>query len=118
MSINILSIGGELMPTPHTYKVQYADLDSEDTGRTETGMLSRTRVREGIAKIELKWDNISEEDCIKILTAVSPDSFNVTYFFGSYKNAEMYAGDKSIDLLYIDSSGVSHWAVAFNMIEY
>lgn len=115
--MTLLSIDGQAMPTPTEYKVQYSDLDSSDTGRTEDGQLLRSRVRAGIAKISLKWELISTADCEKILTATGPDSMQVDYFFGTTHTAQMYAGDRTAQL-HAAREGSAVWTVEMNLIEY
>ena len=96
--MDILLIDGVALPAPNEYKVQLSDLDSSDTGRTEDGVMLRNRVREGIAKISASWAALSTADCARILNAVTPDSFEVAYFFGSMRTAKMYAGDRTATL--------------------
>ena len=115
--MTLLSIDGQAMPCPTEYKVQYSDLDSSDTGRTEDGVLLRSRVRAGIAKISLKWEDISTADCTTILTATTPDSMQVEYFFGDMHTAQMYSGDRTAQL-HAARDNAAVWTVELNLIEY
>ena len=115
--MDILTIGGVTLPAPNEYKVQPNDLDSSDTGRTEDGVMMRNRVREGIAKISASWAAVSTADCARILHAVKPESFDVTYFFGEMRTARMYAGDRSADLI-AAREGKGVWDVSLNLIEF
>jgi len=115
--MDILLIDGVALPAPNEYKVQLSDLDSSDTGRTEDGVMLRNRVREGIAKISASWAALSTADCEKILNAVTPDSFEVAYFFGSMRTAKMYAGDRTANLK-AAREGQAVWEVAVDLIEF
>lgn len=115
--MDILRIDGAAMPTPNEYKVQLSDLDSSGTGRTEDGVLVRERVRGGVAKISLRWEALSTEDCAKVLNATAPDSMQVAYFFGGMRTARMYAGDRTADLK-AAREGKAVWEVEMNLIEY
>ena len=115
--MDILLIDGVVLPAPNEYKVQLSDLDSSDTGRTEDGVMMRNRVREGIAKISVSWAALSTVDCAKILNAVKPESFVVTYFFGEMRVARMYAGDRAADLI-AAREGKGVWDVSLNLIEF
>ena len=115
--MDILTIGGVTLPAPNEYKVQLNDLDSSDTGRTEDGVMMRNRVREGIAKISASLTAVSTVDCARILHAVKPESFDVTYFFGEMRTARMYAGDRSADLI-AAREGKGVWDVSLNLIEF
>ena len=51
--MEILTVNGTALPAPNSYRVQLSDLDSEDTARTEDGLLVRQRVRAGVAKLSV-----------------------------------------------------------------
>lgn len=115
--MEILTIDGVALPAPNEYQVSLSDLDSEDTGRTETGLLVRARVRGGIAKITAAWQALSTADCAKILNATAPDRFEVRYFFGTEQVAGMYAGERTAALRAArDSQAV--WEIRLSLIEY
>lgn len=115
--LNILSIGGVQLPAPMTYEVEYNDLDSEDTGRSEDGMLHRVRVRQGVAKIKVAWEQLTQANVDLILNAIEPASFTVVYYFGTQKIATMYAGNQSLKCLRINQ-GQAKWNLAFDLIEF
>ena len=115
--LNIISIGQVQLPAPMTYEVEYNDLDSDDTGRSEDGKLHRNRVRSRVAKIKLGWEQLSTEKVDLILNATAPDSFNVTYYFGTQKTAVMYAGSPSLKLLHVNQ-GKAKWNLSFDLIEF
>ena len=89
--MEILTINGTALPAPNSYRVQLSDLDSEDTARTEDGLLVRQRVRAGVAKLSVSWAALS--------------------------TAQMYAGDRTADLK-AARSGQGVWEVTMNLIEY
>lgn len=115
--LNILSINGVQLPAPMSYSVEYNDLDSEDTGRSEDGMLHRVRIRSGVAKIQVSWQQLTTEKATLILNAITPDSFTVTYFFGVQKTATMYAGNQTCELIRVNH-GQAKWNIGFNLIEF
>ena len=117
MALNIVSINGVQLPTPTTYSVDYSDVDSPDTGRSEDGMLHRSRVRSGLAKVKLEWRQLNTDKADLILNAITPDSFTVVYYFGVQKTATMYAGDKSCELVRI-SYEQAKWNIKVNLIEF
>lgn len=117
--MEILVIGGAAMPTPSRYEVLLSDVDSENSGRSETGYLFRDRVRAGMAKISVAWEMLSTEECVRVLAALTPDTLQVSYFFGSARSAVMYAGDRSIEMIYGDPrTGDAMWNVSVNLTEY
>lgn len=114
---NILTIDGVVLPAPMVYSVEYNDLDSDDTGRSEDGMLHRTRVRSRVAKIKVGWEQLTTENLELILNAIEPDSFSVVYYFGTTKTATMYAGNQSCALRRVNG-GKALWNLSFNLIEF
>ena len=114
---NIISIDGVELPAPMTYSVEYNDLDSDDTGRSEDGMLHRVRVRGRVAKIKASWKQMSQENADLLLGAIAPDSFSVTYYFGTQKTATMYAGAQSCELIRVNN-GEAKWNIGFDLIEF
>ena len=69
--MEILTVNGTALPAPNSYRVQLSDLDSEDTARTEDGLLVRQRVRAGVAKLSVSWAALSTEQCAQVLTATA-----------------------------------------------
>lgn len=114
---NIISIDGVELPAPMTYSVEYNDLDSDDTGRSEDGMLHRVRVRSRVAKIKASWKQLDQEKADLILTAIAPDEFEVVYYFGTQKTATMYAGSQSCECVRVNN-GQAKWNVSFDLIEF
>lgn len=115
--MNILTVDGVALPAPHEYKVVLSDLDSSETGRTEDGVLVRSRVRAGVAKITAAWAALGTADCAKILNATAGDQFTVRYFFGSERTAQMYAGDRTATLK-AAREGQAVWQVSLSLIEF
>lgn len=114
---DILTIDGVVLPPPMTYSVEYNDLDSDDTGRSEDGLLHRKRVRHGVAKIKIGWEQLSTDNLNTILNAIAPDSFSVVYYFGTQKTATMYAGNQSCELRRVNNNQAK-WNLSFNLIEF
>lgn len=113
----LLRINGTELPAPTDYSVQYSDIDSSDTGRSENGVLLRNRIRAGVAKISVSWKMLSQSETDTVLHAVSGESFSVEYYGGD-SAATMYAGDKSLQLVSIDTNNTAWYSVSVNLIEF
>ncbi|MDD3021455.1 MAG: hypothetical protein PHX61_10850 [Alphaproteobacteria bacterium] len=114
----LLNFNGVDLPEPTDYKVTQSDLDSADSGRSETGIMNRNRVRQGVAKIEASWKNLTAEEVSLICNAAQPSKIAVQYFFGGTHTASMYVGDRSCDLVSLESNGASYWNLSMNVVEY
>lgn len=118
----IIVINGVDMPSPSQYSVSLQDIDSENTQRTETGVLQRDRVRGGVYKITVAWQ--VEHSVLRTITnAISSAKFSVTFFdptTGSYPTRSMYCGDRDGKLILYkaDNPSDSLWELSTSLIEY
>lgn len=120
--MNLITIGGYTPPAPVSYSVTSSDLDSSESGRSESGYMSRERIRGSVRKINASW-RITTGELLSLTAAISGVSFNVTFFYpttGYYaENVEMYAGDRSLELVTdIDGESNAYWNFSVNFIEY
>lgn len=94
---DFIIINGYKAPPPRTYQVQAADLDSDETNRSESGYLHRDRLRQGVYKIIATWR--VDVTTLKALTeSVEPTFFTVEFIDLTRcrrVTATMYAGDRS-----------------------
>lgn len=117
----LIKFGNFTPISPRSYGVQRSDLDSEDSGRSETGMMFRNRIRAGMYKIQVTW-RVNRSQLSAIASAISSDSFSVTFFdptTASTKICTMYAGDRSATMiLNADTATETLWDLSVNFIEY
>jgi hypothetical protein len=118
----LIKINGIDMPAPTKLNVTLQDIDSENTQRTETGLLTRDRVRAGVYKLSITW-LVTTANLKKITDAVSAAKFSVTFFdptTNSNPTKDMYSGDRAGDLKHYDQKdpSKSYWEISFNLIEY
>lgn len=117
----LIKFGSFTPISPRSYGVQRSDLDSEDSGRSETGMMFRNRIRAGVYKIQVTW-RVNRSQLSAIANAISPDSFSATFFdptTASTKTCTMYAGDRSATMvLNADTAAETLWDLSVNFIEY
>lgn len=116
--MNIIEINDTPIKHPLNggYSVTVSDLDSENSTRSETGVLNRDRIRAGIYKLAVKW-SLTTSELETLLNAISGDSFDVKFFFGELLTKKMYASDKSINLKSTDTL-TSHWDVSISFTEF
>lgn len=116
--MRLVQFGSYQPPTPTKYSLDIMDIDSEDTGRGETGYMMRERVREGIYKLSLGFTNITSDDVLDIKRAISGDEINVTLFDGDYVSVKMYSGNRTIDLKSVDDEANCFWDMNFSLTEF
>ena len=94
-------------------KISYSDIDSNNSGRSESGVMFRDRIRSNVAKIELSWEMLTPTELEEIIQVISQSSFEVEYYFGDSIETEMYAGDKQME------KGIDdRWKLSVNFIEF
>lgn len=116
--MQLVKFGSYAPPAPTKYSLDIQDIDSEETGRGETGYMSRERVREGVYKLSLGFTNITSADVLAIKRAISPEEINVELFDGETVSAKMYAGNRTLDLKSIDDQANCSWDMSFSLTEY
>ena len=116
--MDLVVFGYYTPPAPTQYTLDIQDIDSEATGRSETGYMNRERVRAGIYKLALEFTNITSEDVLRIKEAIEPESFPVTLFDGQSVTVTMYAGNRTLKLKSIDSESNCFWDLSFSLTEY
>ena len=115
----LITIGTIPLPDPAEYSVTLQDIDSENTRRTEAGILTRDRVRAGVYKIQATW-KVNKSELIIITDAVKPAQFAVTFFdptTSTNPTRPMYVGDRTARLIHLES-GQSLWELSVSLIEY
>jgi hypothetical protein len=115
----LIKIGTTPLPDPAEYSVTLQDIDSENTRRTEAGILTRDRVRAGVYKIQATW-KVNKSELIIITDAVKPAQFAVTFFdptTSTNPTRPMYVGDRMARLIHLES-GQSLWELSLSLIEY
>ena len=115
--MTIINIDGINLPSPIEYQVTLADIDSDNSGRSDSGYMSRDRVRSNICSISISWAYLTIDELNTIITQISKESFTVKYFYGDYRTATMYSGDKDIEMKYIDNQE-QRWNLSASLIEY
>jgi hypothetical protein len=117
----MIQINGVDLPAPVEYSVSLQDIDSENTRRTETGVLQRDRVRAGVYKIQVKW-RVTKTQLKTITDALKPAKFSVMFFdptTSTNPTRSMYCGDRNADLLYNEvNPDESLWELSTSLIEY
>ena len=112
----IETVDGAYVPSPSKYDVGIQDISNADAGRTEDGKMHKNKIGQKI-KLILSWQNISDADIARVLTAFDPEYFSVKYKdpkAAAYLTKTFYVGDRSASS-YNSRRGL--WSVSFNIIE-
>lgn len=108
----ILNISGVDMPSPVKYNVSLADIQSSNSGRSDSGYMSLEVVRSDVATIEVEWQNLTYAELKKITDAIAPASFSVKFFYGSTLTQTMYKSDRKVEL----NKDLAHWNISFSLV--
>ena len=119
----LISIDGVEMPMPNTYSIPMEDLDAGDSARSESGVLVRNRVRQGICKLDLAW-RVDSTEAASLLGAITPSKVTVNYYdprTGTTNEAEMYVEGRSCSMVrYSESDSPDDilWDISFSLVQY
>jgi len=113
----LLKVNGVDMPSPSAMTP-----GEEDIGKWERNARA-TMIGEHIAtkaKIELSWAYLSATQLSKLLTAIKPQFFNVTYIdpvSNALRTATFYKGGRSMPIMDYRNGVPRYKDVKFNIIE-
>lgn len=111
-------VDGVTMPAPKAVQITEIDLDAASTGRPESGVLHRERVRHDVLQLAMSFDRLTAEQARLIRTAIAPTQVQVRFWmFDDIETKTMYAGDRKWDE-WFDSDGAAHISLQLSMSEY
>ncbi len=119
----MITVGAVDWPNPTDYEVTLSDLDSENTLRVESGLLTRDRIRAGVYRIDASF-LVTKAELKTITDSITASSFSVTFFdptTSSTPTATMYSGDRKCKLsLHKDEAHpeYSMWEFSVALVEY
>jgi hypothetical protein len=118
----MITIGATPLPNPAKYSVDLQDLDSDNTARSETGVLTRDRVRAGVYSVKCTF-KVSKTQLKTITDAIAPASFSMTFFdptTGTNPTITAYAGNRSCDLVgyKTGAESASRWELSVDFIQF
>lgn len=118
--MDFLKISSTVLPAPTSCSIMEYDMDSESTGRSESGYMMRERIRSNLCKMELSWNRLTPAQVRLIRGAISDAFVEVTVrFLGAERTMIMYAGDRSYTPHFTDNDGekLERWDVSFSLTE-
>lgn len=96
--MSLLKVNGVALPAPTALQPGIQDLDSEDgAGRNQQGDMFRDRIAVK-RSVHAEWGVLSRAEMAALLTAVSPQSFELTYpdpEKGDLRTITAYVGDRA-----------------------
>lgn len=111
-------VDGVTLPAPKSAAITEIDLDAASTGRPESGVLHRERVRHDVIQLSLTFHNLNAQEAQLIRTMLAPTQISVTFWlFDSLETRVMYAGDRKWDEIF-DNAGEPHISLSVNLSEY
>ena len=115
----MITINGNQVPAPDTYKVTVADLDAS-ANRSGNGTLYRDRIAVK-RTIELSWLFLDSMELSVLLNSVSPVFFPVTYLdpaMNANSTGTFYVSDRSAGVAIKNDDGTYRWRdVSMSLVE-
>lgn len=100
---------------PTSYSVNCEDVDGGDTTESETGVSLIHVVRFKKAKLSVSYKNLKTSELTAIMSKLSQQSIDITYFDGVEKTAEMRCKSTSTNLISNVDGG--YWDLSFELKE-
>ena len=112
-----MMIDGMEMPTPTSCPINEEDLDSPQSGRSESGDMHRERVRTKVLMIQPEWSGVTHEQAVLLREALLPCFFTVTLRvpWGTVTR-KMYAGDLNWTPAFL-RDGTARWDLSVQLTE-
>lgn len=113
----IITINGVELPAPSDLSVGIQDISKAERNANGTMIIERIATKR---KIEISWKLLTAEDLSKVLMAVSPVLFSVTYpdpQEGTEQTGTFYAGDRNCGMYDYRDGAARYKDVKFSMIE-
>lgn len=86
---------------PKSLKISYESLASEDSGRTDDGIMHITWVRSKMTKLEIEMPPFKHEDRNNLISLVQGKIYNITFFdpdTNGERTLQVYTSNSSLDL--------------------
>lgn len=115
--MTLIFLNGVAMPAPTSYDVSLADIQAANSGRNDNGIMTMDVIRTDVATINVGWEMLTTAELELITNGIKPAEITVKYYYGGYKTATMYKGDRKIDLRRTDEKD-PRWDISFTLIEY
>lgn len=118
--MDTLILNGVTVKNPDIYKITPNDIHSENSGRSSSGYMYLERLRRNIPTIELGWSLIFAAEAAIIFSAISPPSFDISYFdLGAMTTKTVFVGNRSYTLIRVDTDSPtkSLYSLTLNLIE-
>lgn len=117
---NFMASGQYTFPAPTKYEVDYEDIDSKNSTRSEAAYLHRDRLRAETHVISVAW-RLTPTELASVAAALRPATFSLTFFdatAGTTRTATMYCSKKHASLLAnADNTSEQYWEYSANIIE-
>lgn len=110
-----MKINGNIIPAPimDSYKIEKNDIDSSNSGRSETGLMLREIIRQRVYKVSMEW-RLNGNQCANLEDLLSLSSFNLSFVDnGTEITKTMYCSAVAKTMISTDL-----WALSANMVEY
>lgn len=113
----LLTIGGVIMPTPTKLGIGVMDLSKAERSSKGKMIIERIATKK---KLNISYSYLTGVDLEKILQAIAPTFYDVTYFdpvYNSFKTASFYCGDRNMDMVSFINNVPKFENVSFDLIE-
>lgn len=113
----LITVNGVALPTPSDFQASIMDISKAERNAAATMIIERIATKR---KLEISYSYLSKSDASKVLNAVSPVFFAVTYIdpqTGGTRTGTFYCGDRDAGMIDFINGVPRYKNVKFNLIE-
>mgnify|MGYP001061684196 CR=1 FL=1 len=113
----LITVNGVVLPTPTDFGVSIMDISKAERNAAGTMIIERITTKR---KIALSWAYLSASDLSKVLNAVAPTFYNVTYLdpqTGGNRTGSFYCGDRDLGMIDFVNGVPRYKDIKFDLIE-
>jgi hypothetical protein len=113
----MIQVSGVAIATPADFQVMIADISKAQRNAQGNMIIERINTKRTLS---LSYNFLTQDDCAKILQAVAPVSFSVTYpdpQTGVNRTSNFYCGDRNLGIIDFLGGAPRYKDVKFTLVE-
>lgn len=91
-------VNGVDIPQPQEVHIEHTNVASDDSGRSEDGVMKLTWVRTDVKKVAMKWKVLTGNEVAAIKGLMQGKTYTFTYYDAGIQTMTAYTGDNDYDI--------------------
>ena len=91
-------VNGVDIPQPQEVHIEHTNVVSDDSGRSEDGVMKLTWVRTDVRKVAMKWHSLTGNEVAAIKGLMQGKTYTFTYYDAGVQTMTAYTGDNDYNI--------------------